>query len=107
MDSLVLPLVAWDYLHTTAAEVEQKDIFERPGLPLLEDWNMAFADLEKLQKHEANMQPLVHLPAFDLDMVETKTDKVCELSALDSIQHFPEPGIFCPGITELSSPLIV
>jgi hypothetical protein len=64
------------------AEVVQKGIFERLGLQLPEDWNMAFAELEELQKPEVYKQPSEYPPAFDLGMVEAKTDKVCAPSAL-------------------------
>lgn len=82
MDLLDLSWATWYYQHTGAAEVVQKDIFERPGLPLLEGWNMAFAALEELRVYGMNKQPSVFPPAFDLGMVETKTDKVYAPNAL-------------------------
>lgn len=65
----------------------QKDIFERLGLPLPEDWNMVFAELEEQQKPEVYKQPSEYLLAFDLRMVETKTDKVCVPGALKILIH--------------------
>ena len=48
---------------------------------------MVFAELEQLQKREVNKQPSVYPPAFDLGMVEMKTGKVCDSSALKILIH--------------------